>query len=115
MSFGQRMPSLRKRVTALTSRKRYTRQSLGLNALRGMGWITNPRRATYNRAYHRLIFDPLRPGRRRPGYLRADRPGDDPAGDDRGVTGGRFGRRERIQLPPTGTTLHSSPMTTVCR
>ena len=45
--------------------ERYVRHSLGLKAPRGMGWITNPRRAAYNRAYNRLTFDPLRLGRRR--------------------------------------------------
>ena len=65
MRIGPRMPSLRKRVAARTSWKRYVRHSLGLKAPRGMGWITNPRRAAYNRAYNRLTFDPLRLGRRR--------------------------------------------------
>ena len=67
MKIGPRMPSLRKRVAARTSWKRYVRHSLGLKAPRGMGWITNPRRAAYNRAYNRLTFDPLRIGRRRRG------------------------------------------------
>ena len=65
MKIGPRMPSLRRRVAARTSWKRYVRHSLGLKAPRGMGWITNPRRAAYNRAYNRLTFDPLRIGRRR--------------------------------------------------
>ena len=67
MKIGPRMPSLRKRVAARTSWKRYARHSLGLKAPRGMGWITNPRRAAYNRAYNRLTFDPLRIGRWRRG------------------------------------------------
>lgn len=29
------------------------RQSFGLKAPRGWGWITNPRRAAYNRIYNR--------------------------------------------------------------
>ena len=65
MRIGPRMPSVRRRVAARTSWKRYVRHSLGLKAPRGMGWITNPRRAAYNRAYNRLTFDPLRLGRRR--------------------------------------------------
>ena len=68
------MPSLRKRVAARTSWKRYVRHSLGLKAPRGMGWITNPRRAAYNRAYNRLTFDPLRIGRRRRAGTGARRP-----------------------------------------
>ena len=65
MRIGPRTPSLRRRVAARTSWKRYVRHSLGLKAPRGMGWLTNPRRAAYNRAYNRLTFDPLRLGRRR--------------------------------------------------
>jgi hypothetical protein len=53
MRIGLRIPSFRKRVAARTSLKRYVRQSLGLKAPRGYGWITNPRRALYNRVYSR--------------------------------------------------------------
>jgi len=53
MKFGYRIPSLRKRIAARTSVKRYVRQSLGLRAPRGWGWITNPKRAAYNRIYNR--------------------------------------------------------------
>ena len=65
MGIGPRMPCQCRRVAARTSWKRYVRHSLGLKAPRGMGWITNPRRAAYNRAYYRLTFDPLQLGRRR--------------------------------------------------
>lgn len=51
--FGFRVPSLRKRISARTSLKRYVRNSLGLKAPRGWGWLTNPRKAAYNRAYNR--------------------------------------------------------------
>jgi hypothetical protein len=51
--FGFRVPSLRKRIAARTSLKRYVRNSLGLKAPRGWGWITNPRKAAYNRVYSR--------------------------------------------------------------
>jgi hypothetical protein len=56
-----RKPSIRKRIAARTSWKRYVRHSLGLKAPRGWGWLTNPRRAAYNRMYYRtskgcLIF-----------------------------------------------------------
>jgi hypothetical protein len=51
--FGFRVPSLRKRIAARTSLKRYVRNSLGLKAPRGWGWITNPRKAAYNRVYNR--------------------------------------------------------------
>ncbi len=51
--FGFRVPSLRKRLSARTSLKRYARNNLGFKAPRGWGWITNPRRAAYNRVYNR--------------------------------------------------------------
>ena len=53
MKFGFRVPSLTKRIAARTSLKRYVRQNLGLKAPRGYGWLTNPRRAAYNRIYNR--------------------------------------------------------------
>ncbi len=51
--FGFRVPSLKKRLSARTSLKRYVRNSLGLKAPRGWGWLTNPRKAAYNRVYNR--------------------------------------------------------------
>lgn len=56
MKWGLRKPSLRGRIAARTSWKRYVRQSLGLKAPRGFGWITNPRKAAYNRLYRRTSF-----------------------------------------------------------
>jgi hypothetical protein len=56
MKFGFRIPSLRKRIAARTSWKRYVRNSLGLKAPRGWGWITNPHKALYNRIYRRTTF-----------------------------------------------------------
>lgn len=53
MKFGFRKPSIRKRIAARTSWKRYARHSLGLKAPRGWGWLTNPKRAAYNRVYYR--------------------------------------------------------------
>jgi hypothetical protein len=53
MKFGIRKPSLRKMIAARTSPARFVRQSLGLKAPRGYGWLTNPRRAAYNRIYNR--------------------------------------------------------------
>jgi hypothetical protein len=44
---------LRKRIAAHTSLKRYVRHTLGFKAQRGWGWLTNPRRAAYNRLYNR--------------------------------------------------------------
>ena len=53
MKVGFRVPSIKKRIAARTSWKRYARQSLGLKVPRGYGWITNPKKALYNRVYYR--------------------------------------------------------------
>ena len=53
MKVGFIIPSLKKRIAARTSWKRYARQSLGFKAPRGYGWITNPKKAFYNRVYYR--------------------------------------------------------------
>lgn len=53
MKFGFRIPNLNKRIAARTSIKRIIRHNLGFKAPRGMGWITDPKRAFYNRVYNR--------------------------------------------------------------
>jgi hypothetical protein len=53
MKFGFRIPNLNKRIAARTSVKRYIRHSLGFKAPRGWGWLTNPKKAAYNRIYNR--------------------------------------------------------------
>ena len=53
MKFGVRRPSLRRMISARTSPARFVRHRLGLKAPRGWGWLTNPRRAAYNRVYSR--------------------------------------------------------------
>jgi len=53
VKFGLRIPSLTKRIAARLSWKRYVRHSLGLKAPRGWGWLTNPKKALYNRIYNR--------------------------------------------------------------
>ncbi|MCC0000309.1 MAG: hypothetical protein H6870_15265 [Methylobacteriaceae bacterium] len=53
MRFGYRRPSWKKRVAARTSWKRYVRHSLGFKAPRGYGWLTNPKKAAYNRVHNR--------------------------------------------------------------
>lgn len=60
MKFGFRTPSLRKRIAARTSWKRVVRHSVGLKAPRGYGWLTNPKRAAYNRVYQKTTFDAAR-------------------------------------------------------
>jgi hypothetical protein len=56
VKFGFRKPSIKKRIAARTSWKRVVRHSLGLKAPRGWGWLTNPRRAAYNRVYNRATI-----------------------------------------------------------
>lgn len=53
MKFGVRTPSLKKIFAARTSVRRVVSHSLGLKAPRGLGWITNPKKAVYNRVYNR--------------------------------------------------------------
>jgi len=60
MKFGFRTPSLKKRIAARTSIKRMVRQKLGIKAPRGLGWLTNPKKALYNRVYRRTTRDPLK-------------------------------------------------------
>jgi len=56
MKFGLRTPSLRKSIAARTSVKRFIRHSLGVKAPRGFGWLTDPKKAAYNRVYSRTTF-----------------------------------------------------------
>ena len=53
MKFGFRIPSIKKRIAARTSVKRIIRHNLGLKAPRGLGWITDPKKAQYNRVYNK--------------------------------------------------------------
>lgn len=56
MKFGMRTPSLKRIISARTSPARFVRHSLGVKAPRGWGWLTNPKRAAYNRVYSRTTF-----------------------------------------------------------
>src|SRR6266404_4859851 len=60
MKFGFRTPSLNKRIAARTSWKRVVRHNLGFKAPRGWGWLTNSRKAAYNRIYNRTTIDPIK-------------------------------------------------------
>lgn len=51
-----RLPSLQKRIATRTSPARWVRHSPDLKATRGWGWLTNPRKAAYNRFYNRTTF-----------------------------------------------------------
>lgn len=54
MKFGFRTPSLRGRISARTSVRRMVRSRI--RAPRGYGWLTNPRKAAYNRVYNRTTW-----------------------------------------------------------
>lgn len=56
MKFGIRTPSLKKSLAARTSVKRLVKNSFGLKAPRGYGWLTNPKKAAYNRVYNRTTI-----------------------------------------------------------
>jgi hypothetical protein len=53
MKYGIRKPSLKKSIAARTSLKRFVRHNLGIKAPRGYGWLTNPKKALYNRVYNK--------------------------------------------------------------
>lgn len=56
MKIGIRKPSLNKMIGARTSVKRIIRHNLGLKAPRGWGWLTDPKKALYNRIYNRTTI-----------------------------------------------------------
>lgn len=56
MKFGMRKPSLKKMVAARMSPSRYVRHNLGVKAPSGWGWLTDPKKALYNRVYTRTTF-----------------------------------------------------------
>lgn len=51
--FKIRKPSIKKSIAARTSGKRIIKNALGLKAPKGAGWITNSKKAAYNRSYNR--------------------------------------------------------------
>ena len=59
MKFGMRTPSLKKSVKARTTGKlkRSIKKALipGYGK-KGMGWIKNPKKAAYNKVYHKTSF-----------------------------------------------------------
>ena len=57
MKIGIRKPSLKKMIAARISPKRFIRHNLGIKAPRGWGWLTNPKKALYNRIYNRTTID----------------------------------------------------------
>jgi hypothetical protein len=53
MKFGIRKVSLSKSIAARTSFTRIAKNSLGLRAPKGYGWLTNPKKALYNKVYNK--------------------------------------------------------------
>jgi hypothetical protein len=53
MKLGFRIPSLTKRVAARASVKPIISHNLGYKAPKGLGWITNPKKAMYNKIYNK--------------------------------------------------------------
>lgn len=53
MKFGIRKVSISKSIAARTSLTRIAINSLGLKAPRGFGWVTNPKKALYNKVYNK--------------------------------------------------------------
>jgi len=53
MKFGIRVPSLKKRFAARISLKRFVRHNMGFKVPRGLGYVTNPKKAIYNTVYNR--------------------------------------------------------------
>lgn len=47
-------------IAARISPKRFIRHNLGIKAPRGWGWLTNPKKALYNRIYNRTTIDIFR-------------------------------------------------------
>jgi len=56
MRFGFRKPSFKKSFAARTSPTRIIKTKLGLRAPKGLGIITNPKKAIYNKLYNTTTF-----------------------------------------------------------
>jgi hypothetical protein len=56
MKFGLRKFSLNQRIASRISPARIVRHRLGLKVPRGWGWLTDPKKALYNRIYNRTTF-----------------------------------------------------------
>jgi len=56
MKFGIRKFSIKKRLAARTSWKRRVRHNWGMKMKKGGGFLTDPKKATYNRIYNRTTI-----------------------------------------------------------
>lgn len=60
MKFGIRVPSLHKMIKARLSVKRQVKSRLKLKAPKGLGLLTNPKKAVRNRVYNRTSISAWR-------------------------------------------------------
>lgn len=59
MKVGMRKPSLKKSLSARTTGKLKRQIKSTVNPLygkKGMGWVNNPKKAAYNKAYNKTSF-----------------------------------------------------------
>lgn len=59
MIFGMRTPSLKRSISARTTgqlKRSVKRAIIPGYGKKGMGWIKNPKKALYNKVYHKTTF-----------------------------------------------------------
>lgn len=59
MKFGMRTPSLKRSISARTTgqlKRSVKRAVIPGYGKKGMGWIKNPKKALYNKVYHKTTF-----------------------------------------------------------
>ena len=59
MKFGMRIPSLKRSISARTTgqlKRSVKRAIIPGYGNKGMGWIKNPKKALYNKVYHKTTF-----------------------------------------------------------
>ena len=59
MKFGMRTPSLKRSISARTTgqlKRSVKRALIPGYGKKGMGWIKNPKKAMYNKVYHKTTF-----------------------------------------------------------
>lgn len=59
MRFGMRKPSIKKSIKARTTgkvKRAVKKAVIPGYGKKGMGWIKNPKRAAYNKVYHKTTF-----------------------------------------------------------
>ena len=59
MKLGMRKPSIKRSLKARTTgraKRAVKRSVIPLYGKKGMGWVKNPKRAAYNKVYHKTSF-----------------------------------------------------------